>query len=117
MRGKRIKVILNPDRQEDRRILDYLLYSGTSNSRAIKKAVLSYLDNNSSGDNGNGRFLQEVKDAIRESVQGLQIAPAGDYASAMPTMESDEEPVSMLDFLDELEKGASFDDSGPPFSP
>lgn len=116
MRGKRIKVILNPDRQEDRRILDYLLYSGTSNSRAIKKAVLSYLDSGSD-DNGNGRFLQEVKDAIRESVQGLQIAPAGDYAGTMPTMESDEEPVSMLDFLDELEKGASFYESGPPFSP
>ena len=72
MRGKRIKISLNPNKEDDRRVLDYLFYSGTTNSKAIKAAVLDYLDRRD-GKQDNSIFLQEVKDTIRESVQGLQI--------------------------------------------
>jgi len=104
MRGKRIKVILNPDREDDRRILDYLLYAGPSYSGAIKNALLAYLDT-LDGENSSSRLLQEVKDAIRESVQGLHIAPNDSYNGSAQKDTDEEEPVSMLDFLDELEKG------------
>lgn len=111
MRGKRIKVILNPDREDERRILDYLYYSGTSNSKAIKSALLEYLDLREGGRENNA-FLQEVKETIRESVQGLQLS--GSLSEPVPS--SDEEQVSPFDFLDALERGTSFDESGPSFS-
>ena len=111
MRGKRIKVILNPDREDERRILDYLYYSGTSNSKAIKSALLDYLDRREGG-RENSLFLQEVKETIRESVQGLQLS--GNLSEPVPS--SDEEQVSPFDFLDALERGASFDESDPSFS-
>lgn len=114
MKGKRVKVILNPDRQKDRRILDYLYYAGMPNSKAIKVAVLAYLDGE---DDGNDQFLQKVKEAVRESVQDLRLAPANGGSLSVSAEMDDEEPVSMLDFLDALEKGAAFEESGPPFSP
>ena len=103
MKGKRIKVILNPDRSNDRRILDYLLYAGSSQSQAIKTAVLFYLDN-LDGKNKTDLLLQQVKNTIRESVQGLQFKPAADNEAASPSA-TDDDMVSALDFLDELEGG------------
>ena len=106
MKGKRVKVILNPDRAEDRRILDYLYYAGVPYSKAIKTAVLFYLDRET-GDREE-RLLQRVRDTIKESVRGMSIAAQGcDPTGSAPT-EVDEESVSPLDFLDELEKGALF---------
>ena len=106
MTGKRIKVILNPDRPEDRRILDYLYYSGVPYSKAIKTAVLFYLDRET-GDREE-RLLQRVRDTIQESVRGMSItAQACDPTGSAATGE-EEEAVSPLDFLDELEKGALF---------
>ncbi len=113
MKGKRVKVILNPDRKEDRRILDYLYYAGMPNSRAIKVAVLAYLD----GERDDyDRFLQQVKEAVRESVQGLQLSPMKESSMAGSVGVDDEEPVSMLDFLDALESGPFSDENGPSFS-
>ena len=106
MRAKGIKLYLNPNDADERRILDYLRYSGMSYTKAITRAVLFYLDamdNNSEKDG----FLQAVRDTIRESVKGLQIpSTAGDLSTSE---DDDEEPVSMLDFLDELEGGVTFE--------
>ena len=111
MRGKIIKVFLNPNREDERRILDYLHYSGVSNSRAIKSAMLDFLDRQDGG-RENGLLLQEVKETIRESFQGLQL----NGNLTVPVSESDEEQVSPFDFLDALESGTAFDESSPTFS-
>lgn len=105
MRAHRIKINLNPDREADRRVLDYLHYSGVSNSKAIITAVCAYLDRQDAGEGS--RFLQEVKETIRESVQGLQLAPSSGALNAATT---EDEDVSPLDFLDALESGATFED-------
>ena len=91
--------------------MDYLYYSGTTNSKAIKTAVLDYLDRREGG-RENIVFLQAVKEAVRESVQGLQL---NGYLSE-PVSASDDEQVSPFDFLDALESGVTFDDSDPTFS-
>ena len=106
MTGKRIKVILNPDRAEDRRILDYLYYAGVPYSKAIKTAVLFYLDRET-GDREE-RLLQRIRDTIQESVRRMSIAAQGNEPTGSASTEEDEESVSPLDFLDELEKGALF---------
>jgi len=106
MRAKGIKLYLNPNNADERRILDYLRYSGMSYTKAITRAVLFYLDA-ADGNGGQDDFLQAVRDTIRESVKGLQIPPAaGDLSTSE---DDDEEPVSMLDFLDELEGGVTFE--------
>ena len=64
MKGKQVKVILNPDREDDRRIMDYLLYAGRSKSKAVKDAVLFYLDNTAYKNEGE-LLLQRVRDAVR----------------------------------------------------
>ena len=106
MKGKRVKVILNPDRSEDRRILDYLYYAGVPYSKAIKTAVLFYLDRET-GDREE-RLLQRVRDTIQESVRGMSITAQSCDPAGSASTEEDEETVSPLDFLDELEKGALF---------
>lgn len=106
MKGKRVKVILNPDRAEDRRILDYLYYAGVPYSKAIKTAVLFYLDRET-GDREE-RLLQRVRETIQESVRGMSITAQSCDPTGSASTEEDEESVSPLDFLDELEKGALF---------
>ncbi len=103
MTGKQVKVILNPDREEDRRIMDYLLYAGRSNSKAIKDAVLFYLDNSASR-NEDELLLQRVRDAVREELRGLNPVAVSEISKNC-SLVPDEEPVSPLDFLDELENG------------
>ena len=103
MKGKQVKVILNPDREDDRRIMDYLLYAGRSKSKAVKDAVLFYLDNYASRNEGE-LLLQRVRDALREELRGLNLAAVSEI-SKNSSFVPDEEPVSPLDFLDELENG------------
>ena len=103
MKGKQVKVILNPDREDDRRIMDYLLYAGRSKSKAVKDAVLFYLDNSTFRDKDE-LLLQRVRDVVREELNGLSLAAASGSIESN-TLTPDEEPVSPLDFLDELESG------------
>ncbi len=110
MKGKGTKLIktyLNPDIEEERRVLDYLLYSGESNSQAIIKAVLFYLDA-MDGTDDNSRLIEQIKAAVRESVQGIQIAGTGTACSSQQSQQELEEPVSMLDFIEALEGGPTF---------
>lgn len=106
MKGKRVKVILNPDRAEDRRILDYLYYAGLPYSKAIKAAVLAYLDRESGG--REDPLLQQVRETIRESVRSLRLVTDEGDPTGLNRIESAEPPVSPLDFLEEPEKGPSF---------
>ena len=115
MKGKRVKVILNPDRAEDRRILDYLYYAGIPHSKAIKTAVLSYLDRESG--QKEDPLLQQVRETIRESVRSLRIVTDEQGPAGLNSTEFEESPVSPLDFLEELEKGPSFEEKGPPLFP
>ena len=102
MKGKQVKVILNPDREDDRRIMDYLLYAGRSKSKAVKDAVLFYLDKSTY--RNEDELLQRVRDALREELRGLNLAAVSEI-SKNSSFVPDEEPVSPLDFLDELENG------------
>ena len=106
MNGKRVKVILNPDRAEDRRILDYLYYSGMPYSRAIKTAVLSYLDRETGQQED--PLLRQVRETIRESVRSLRLVSEECDPAGQGHEEWADGQVSPLDFLDELEKGSSF---------
>ena len=103
MKGKQVKVILNPDREDDRRIMDYLLYAGRSKSNAVKDAVLFYLDNYAYGSRDK-LLLQRVRDVVREELRGLSLAASSGSIEGC-ALAPDEEPVSPLDFLDELESG------------
>ena len=100
---KLIKTYLNPGSKDERRVIDYLLYAGESNSQAIIKAVLFYLDA-IDGRDDNSRLIEQVKAAVRECIQGMQIAQSGNTASQQGQQDV-EEPVSMLDFIEALEGG------------
>lgn len=106
MRAKGIKIYLNPNRKEDRRVLDYLCYAGVPYTKAIVDAVSFYLDAQE-GTDGNSRLIEQIKIAVRESVQGLQIASVGGVYSSQPSQQELEEPVSMLDFIEALEGGGT----------
>lgn len=107
MRAKAIRFYPNPDNEDGRRVLDYLRYSGVSYTKAVTEAILFFLDAREKSSDSD-RFLQTVKDTIRESIQGLQLPSPG--ASAAIVVPDENEEVSMLDFLDELESGATFEE-------
>ena len=100
MSSQRIKVILNPDREEDRRILDYLHYSGLPKSKVLKTAMLQLIDSEYES-NSHKELLREVRKAVREELRSFQ--PLVIDTFAQPVSDSDrEEDVSPLDFLDQL---------------
>lgn len=100
MSSQRIKVILNPDREEDRRILDYLHYSGLPKSKVLKMAMLQLIDSEYES-NSHKELLREVRKAVREELRSVQ--PLVIDTFAQPVSDSDrEEDVSPLDFLDQL---------------
>ena len=105
MKAHIVKIYLNPDRKEDRRILDYLLYAGMPMSKAFKRAMLAYLDHQESG-GSDDTLLSEIRQMLREELQGHVMPTANStYYESVPS-NSDEDTVSALDFLDELENMA-----------
>ena len=103
MKAKGIKIYLNPNHEEDRRVMDYLLYSGVSNTKAITKAVIFYLDT-LEGRCDNSQLLEQIRGAVRESLKDLQLnSQAVDFPSQVVQQDT-EEPVSVLDFIEELQK-------------
>ncbi len=114
MKAKGIKIYLNPDHEEDRRVIDYLLYARESNTKAIVNAVNFYLDAQE-GKNDNG-LLGQIKAAVRESIQGLQIAPVNAGFSSRPVQQEPDDEVSMLDFIEALGSGVTSGESDPTFS-
>lgn len=102
MKAHVVKIYLNPDRQEDRRILDYLLYAGMPMSKALKRAMLAYLDHQESG-TANASLLSEIRQMLREELHGhLMSNTTGGYPESVSAGE-EEDTVSALEFLAELE--------------
>lgn len=107
MTGQEIKVILNPNREDERRILDYLLYCGKPKSRAIKAILLSYLDQQN-GKSVDDRFLQAVREAVREELKAAHFSFGSSDTQGESAVVEEEPPVSAFEFLNELGKTGGF---------
>ncbi len=83
--------------------MDYLLYSGVSNTKAITKAVIFYLDT-LEGRCDNSQLLEQIRGAVRESLKDLQLSSQAVDFSSQVVQQDTEEPVSVLDFIEELQK-------------
>jgi hypothetical protein len=105
MKAKRIYLRLNPGKDTDRRVLDYLENSGVSNGKAITAAVLDYLDRQEQKRESKV-LLQEVKETILECFQTFQLSAVDRAASTPPAEESDD--VSPLDFISDMTGGCHF---------
>ena len=102
MKSKIVRVILNIDRDDDRRILDYFLYAGKPMSKLFKIAMQQYLDRlDMNGDREVS--LDNIRKVVREELQKLP-QTAGNQSAFQPVTDYDDDSlVSPLDFLDQLE--------------
>ena len=100
-----VKIYLNPDREEDRRILDYLLYVGMPMSKTLKRAMMTYLDRQESGTTSDA-LLPEIRQIVREELQRHSSLMENNGYSETVHANTDEDTVSALDFLAELENMA-----------
>lgn len=107
MMAQIVRVVLNADREDDRRILDYLLYAGKPMSKLFKMAMHEFIDRQD-GAGAEERMLANIRRVIREELQNLKISgPVESFSQ--PVNEDDEAPaVSPFDFLDALEQMDSF---------
>ena len=98
-----VRVVLNADREDDRRILDYLLYAGKPMSKLFKMAMHEFIDRQD-GAGEEDRKLADIRRVIREELQSLKISePVASFSQ--PVNEDDEDTVvSPFDFLDALEQ-------------
>ena len=105
--AKIVRVVLNADREGDRRILDYLFYSGKPMSKLFKMAMHEHIDRQD-GVGEEERMLADIRRVIREELQNLKISePVASFSQ--PVNEDDEDPaVSPFDFLDALAQMDSF---------
>ena len=101
MKPQIVRVVLNANREDDRRILDYFLYAGKPMSKLFKIAMLQYLDRlDLNGDREVS--LDNIRKVVREELQRLP-QTAGSSSSYQPVQDYDDDSlVSPLDFLDEL---------------
>ena len=68
MKSKIVRVVLNANREDDRRILDYFLYAGAPMSKLFKIAMLQYLDRlDINGDHEVS--LENIRKVVREELQ------------------------------------------------
>lgn len=102
MKSQIVRVVLNVNREDDRRILDYFLYAGKPMSKLFKIAMLQYLDRldiNSDHEVS----LDNIRKVVREELQRLP-QTAGNQSAFQPLPDHDDDSlVSPLDFLDQLE--------------
>ena len=101
MKPQIVRVVLNANREEDRRILDFFLYAGKPMSKLFKIAMLQYLDRlDVNGDREVS--LENIRKVVREELQKLP-QTTGSSSSLQPVPDYDDDSlVSPLDFLDEL---------------
>ena len=101
MKPQIVRVVLNANREEDRRILDYSLYAGQPMSKLFKIAMLQYLDRLDM--NGEREVsLENIRKVVREELQRLP-QTTGNASAFQPVPDYDDDSlVSPLDFLDEL---------------
>ena len=102
MKSKIVRVVLNANREDDRRILDYFLYAGKPMSKLFKIAMLQYLDRlDINGDREVS--LDNIRKVVREELQRLP-QTADNQSAFQPVPDIDDDSlVSPLDFLDQLE--------------
>ena len=102
MKSKIVRVVLNANREDDRRILDYFLYAGKPMSKLFKNAMLQYLDRlDINGDREVS--LENIRKVVREELQRLP-QTSGNQSTFQPVPDNDDDSlVSPLDFLDQLE--------------
>ena len=107
MMAQIVRVVLNADRDSDRRILDYLFYAGKPMSKLFKMAMHEFIDRQD-GAGEEEKMLADIRRVIREELQNVKISgPAESFSQ--PVNEDDEAPaVSPFDFLDALAQMDSF---------
>ena len=102
MKSKIVRVVLNANREDDRRILDYFLYAGKPMSKLFKTAMLQYLDR-MDGNPDREVSLDNIRKVVREELQRLP-QTSGNQSAFQPIPDNDDDSlVSPLDFLDQLE--------------
>ena len=102
-----VRVVLNADQESDRRILDYLFYSGKPMSKLFKMAMHEFIDRQD-GAGEEEKMLADIRRVIREELQNLKISGPTDSLS-QPVNEDDEDAVvSPFDFLDAMEQMDNF---------
>jgi hypothetical protein len=106
MKSKRIYITLNPKKDADRLILDYLQNAGCPYGKAITIAVQDYL-NRKKQDSNCKELVQVVRDTIQDCFHSLPAYNSAQEAQT-PITESDDESVSPLDFIDAMTGGCNF---------
>lgn len=107
MSVKNIKIRLNLEKENDRRVYDYLLKADKSHSKAVIFAVCGFIDL-SEKQAKEDAFLQRVINTIREEavklnpfIGLLQLLPQpATQISPEPEDTQEEAEENMLDFLD-----------------
>ena len=107
MSVKNIKIRLNLEKENDRRVYDYLLHADKSHSKAVIFAVCRFLDLSEEKVKEDA-FLQKVINTIREEAVKLnpftgllQMLPQPvTHESPEPEDTQEEAEENMLDFLD-----------------
>ena len=102
MKSQIVRVVLNANWEDDRRILDYFLYAGKPMSKLFKTAMLQYLDR-MDGNPDREVSLDNIRKIVREELQRIP-QTAGNQSAFQPVPDHDDDSlVSPLDFLDQLE--------------
>ena len=68
MNSQRVKVVLNPDRDEDRRILVFLQSADEPMSKVFKAAMLQYVESSIGGVN-HEKLLRDIREIVHEELQ------------------------------------------------
>lgn len=104
-----VRVVLNADREGDRRILDYLRYAGKPMSKLFKLAMHEFIERQDRADEENLN-LTNIRRVIHEELKDLKLSGGSNSFSQPMAAFEDDDLVSPLDFLDELAKMASFEE-------
>lgn len=104
-----VRVVLNADREGDRRILDYLRYAGKPMSKLFKLAMREFIERQDRADEENLN-LTNIRRVIHEELKDLKLSGGINSLSQPMADFEDDDLVSPLDFLDELAKMASFEE-------
>ena len=104
-----VRVVLNADREGDRRILDYLRYAGKPMSKLFKLAMREFIERQDRADEENLN-LTNIRRVIHEELKDLKLSGGSNSFSQPMAAFEDDDLVSPLDFLDELAKMANFEE-------
>ena len=99
----KITIRFNTGKAADKRALEYLQTAGISYSKAVVKAISTYLDLQDE-EARKDAFLQEVRNAIREELCTMPMMAMPHYfqspAEAQPCQETEDAMLAFLDAFD-----------------